>query len=206
MASGAGGGAAPPSRGGAGRGGGNSFILFWCPTRRRHRHGRSPHAPGEWGGVRYPPFFWLIWQHFPGTPVCMKSPPAGDGATAVASHLGQLTLAPVPREGAVTVSARPGRSPEMAPTIRGLPSAVLLPTHPSIRASAFLPEGQGMKGLWPGFFHMGEPAFLIGKGSGWSRVRAGRRRGFTPLPATYGCDGGGGARRPSDLSHPPDGA
>ena len=69
------------------------------------------------GGVRHPPFFWLVWQHFPGTPVCIKSPPAGDGATAVASLLGRLTLAPVPREGAVTVSARPGRSLEVVPTI-----------------------------------------------------------------------------------------
>jgi len=111
-------------------------------TRRRHRHGRSPHAPGEWGGDRYPPFFWLIWQHFPGTPACVHEVPSWRNPF-----------------GFLHGGARASRSGPDPPPIRGL-----------------------------------------------SRVRAGRRRGFTPLPATYGCVGGGGARRPSDLSHPPDGA
>jgi len=38
-------------------------------------------------------FFCLIWQHFPGAPVCMKSPQTGDGATAVASRLGPSAAA-----------------------------------------------------------------------------------------------------------------
>jgi hypothetical protein len=58
-----------------------------------------------------------------------------------------------------------------------------------------------MKSLWPGFFLMGagDPA-LPGRVltasinhrtiRGWSRVRAGRRRSFTPLPGTYGCNVG----------------
>ena len=33
-------------------------------------------------------------------------------------------------------------------------------------------------------------------------MRAGRRRGFTPLPATYGCDGGGGAAAIRSLAPP----
>jgi len=39
-----------------------------------------------------------------------------------------------------------------------LGSAVLLATHPSVGARACLPEGQGMKSLWPGFLQVGEPA------------------------------------------------
>jgi len=38
---------------------------------------------------------------------------------------------------------------------------------------------------------------------GLSRVRAGRRRGFTPLPATYGCNGGGGGLGGHQISRNP---
>jgi len=72
-----------------------------------------------------------------------------------------------------------------------------------------------MKSLWPGSLHVGSPRLQVGS---WtppnprlvqSEGRPGRRRGFTSLPATYGCDRGGGGARPRwplDLSHPPDGA
>jgi len=125
-------------------------------TRRRHRHGRSPHAPGEWGGVRHPPFFWLVWQHFPGTPVCMKSPPTGDGATAVVSRLGRLTPAPVPGGGGVTVSARPGRTPRWLPPSEG--SRRRLAHHaPLYQSPSFPTGGRGMKSLCTGSSR-GEPA------------------------------------------------
>ena len=168
-------------------------------TRRRHLHGHSPHAPGERGGVRHPPFFWLVWQHFPGTPVCMKSPPTGDGVTAVASRLGRLTPAPVPGGGAVTVSARPGRTPEMAPTIRGLPSASCSPRTPLSEPE--LPYGrQRNEEPVHGFPHGGARASRSGPDPppirGSSRVRAGRRREFTPLSASCGYGGGGGRGGP----------
>ena len=56
--------------------------------------------------------------------------------------------------------------------------------------------GRGNEEPVPGFLHGGARASRSGPDPppirGLSRVRAGRRRGFTPLPATYGCDGGGG--------------
>ena len=90
---------------------------------------------GKRAWVRHPPFFGRLGGISLG-PQSAGSPLQQEVAPRRWRYMGRPTPAPVPREGAVTVSARPGRLPETAPTVGGRRPDVLLPTHPPSGACA----------------------------------------------------------------------
>ena len=153
------------------------FPLQRDPDLRKDGLG-SPtrHAAGASGGVRHPLFFWLIWQHIRGGPVCMLVPPNwgwchGGNTTHGATHShpeypGGVWSRTSARLGAST--QRWPRSPE------GGPPGTMYPSHP-LRATAPLsktarelqgicsPASSGLQAQWAA--RLGSCSFIQPRGN-----------------------------------------
>ena len=183
---------------------------WYDASRRRHRHqdGLSPHAPGEKGGVRHPPFF----GRFGGTSLGPQSaccPPQLGVASQRWRHAWDDPPPPQYQGGVRSSSLRDLAGPPrwLLPS-EGSRQPSCSPRTPRRNPSPLTGRQRNDEPVH-GFLHGGARASRSGPDPppirGLSRVRAGRRRGFTSLPATHGCAGGEGAAA-LDSSHPPDGA
>ena len=169
-----------PSSGGAGCR--TAMVRRVAPTTPTPRWAQPACTWGKRAWVRHPPFFGRLGGISLG-PQSAGSPLQQEVAPRRWRYMGRPTPAPVPREGAVTVSARPGRLPETVPTVGGRRPDVLLPTHP--------PSGACATRLGP--VPPPNPRFIQSEGGGPGAVSSLFRN---PLGGT-GDSGGGAAVRSS---------